>query len=179
MYTVPPYDILHGANDASHFLSIAQRRRSEPTPLCDFFEETKDKRKWSLINPGSMLAISYMYFVFGYERGHLSGFSLIPFLERVTVQYPGYESKTPAEKSDFLKRRLRNAIAHCRYEVQIRTDDGRPRNDSDFWMVFQDQRRSGADVVTFEMTLPTFGNLTEDAGCFCAQRAKGAYPDTS
>jgi hypothetical protein len=171
MKTIDPYSLLMGTNDASHFLHAAQQRRDDIS-LSHFIKETGAKRRWSLVNPGIMLAFSYSYFVFGQENGYLDTFSLSPFLETIAVCYPSFDSMSPTDQSTHLKRRLRNSIAHCRYEVQIRTDDGAIHRDGDVWFVFQDSRPNGDDAIQFEMSLPTFGNIVESAGKHCANSIK-------
>lgn len=164
MKEVPAYDVLFGVNDSSHFLHEASRRRRESISLVELFKETKPKRKWSLVNPGFLLAQSYSYFVYGQEVKALEGFSLVPFLSNIEVTYHDYDQLEGDEKSDLLKRRLRNAIAHCRYQVEIRTQDGKIAKDGDIWYAFHDDRPKGYDRIEFAISLPTFGNIIESAG---------------
>jgi hypothetical protein len=169
MKTIPPYDIIFGVNDTSHFVHTADERRDEKIFLKDFFIETKPKRRWSIVNPGYILSNAYSYFVFAQENRLLDDFLLGQFLPFIKVTYPNYESLDDTQKSKLLKRRIRNAIAHCRYKVEIRTDDGKIRNDGDLWFVFNDEDR-GKDKITMEISLPSFGNLIESAGKYCISK---------
>ena len=164
MKKVSAYDVLFGVNDSSHFLHEASRLRKEPISLVELFRETAPKRKWSLVNPGFILAQSYSYFVYGHEVKALEGFSLVPFLSDIKVTYSGYDQLEDEKKSDLLKRRIRNAIAHCRYQVEIRTEDGKITKDGDIWYAFHDDRPKKDDRIEFEISMPIFGNIIELAG---------------
>jgi len=172
MKEIPAYDVLFGVNDSSHFLHEASRRRHEPISLYELFQETEHKRKWSLVNPGFLLMQSYSYFVYGHEVRALEGFSLVPFLSDIHVDYDGYGQLDDDKKSRLLKRRLRNAIAHCRYQVEIRTQDGKITKDGDIWYAFHDDRPGGGDRIVFEISLPTFGNIIESAGAHTMKKIR-------
>ena len=172
MKEIPAYDVLFGVNDSSHFLHEASRRRGESISLADLFRETKPKRKWSLVNPGFLLAQSYSYFVYGQEVGALVDFSLAPFLSDFEVSYHGYDQMKDDQKSNLLKRRIRNAIAHCRYQVEIRTLDGKITKDGDVWYTFHDDRQKGGDRIDFAISLPAFGNIIESAGEYTIKKIK-------
>lgn len=177
MKLIPTYDVLFGVNDTSHFVHEASHRRRDSISLNKFFELTKPKRKWSIINPGFLLAQSYSYFVYGQESGALEDFSLEPFLDKIDVNYVGYDELSVVEKSKLLKRRFRNAIAHCRYQVEIRTQDGRISNDGDVWYAFHDDRPKGDDRIEFSISLPTFGNIIEAAGEHTMKQIKAEQVD--
>ena len=171
MKTIPPYDIIFGVNDTSHFVHTANEKRDEEIFLKDFFIETEPKRKWSIVNPGYILSNAYSYFVFAQEKKLLDNFHLEQFLPSIKVTYPNYESLDDAKKSELLKKRIRNAIAHCRYKIEIRTDDGKIGKDGDLWFVFNDENR-GKDKITMEISFPAFGNLIESAGEFCMRKLR-------
>jgi len=86
------------------------------------------------------------------------------FINEFAVTYNRYENMDAKDKAVFLKRRLRNSIAHCHYSVEVRTNDGKINNDRDIWYRFEDESRKGDDKVTMEISFPSFGNIIEDAG---------------
>ncbi len=160
-----PHDIIFGVNDTSHFVHEASKRKASGIPLNKFFNETKEKRKWSIVNPGFILSLAYSYLVFGHEKELLKSFNMIKF--NFTVSSLNYSALNDKKKNVYLKRRLRNAIAHCRYEVEIRTDNGEINKDSDVWFVFNDQKDDGTDKFTMSISFPEFGNLIENVGLHC------------
>ena len=164
MKIIKPYDIIFGVNDMSHFIHSASDQKEGNISLKDFFKQTEQKRKWSIVNPGFVLANAYSYFVFGQEHKLLDKFDLSQFLSSFIVSYPNYKDIEPEKKSKLLKRRLRNAIAHCHYRVEIRTEDGKISKDGNLWFVFEDQKKDGSDKITMEISFPNFGNLIEVAG---------------
>ena len=172
MKTISAYDILIGVNDSSHFLHVAQNNRKSDITVSKLFEDTEAKRKWSLINPGLLLSQAYAYFVFGQEKGLIKDFSLEKFIDQIEVTYSGFDTLNIAEKSNLIKRRLRNAIAHCRYSVVIRTDDGQIKKDGDVWFNFNDYNQKKNDRIDFSMSLPTFGNIIENAGEYTMLKLK-------
>ncbi|MGD9992368.1 MAG: hypothetical protein AB7S69_03645 [Salinivirgaceae bacterium] len=163
MKEIPGYDIVIGTNDTSHFVHEANSKKSETIPLRDFFENTERKRKWSIVNPGFVLGNAYMYFVYGQEKGLLNDFSIDAFLSNIIITEDKSKYDDCIDKSDYLKRRLRNSLAHCRYRIEIRSKSQIIENDGDVWFVFSDSNK-GKDKITFEMSFPTFGNLIEKAG---------------
>ena len=166
MRTLPPYSTIMGANDVSHFLHTVEERKNEKVPLDQFYRETETekKRMWTLINPGLLLSQAYIYFVYGQEKGLLDGFDISKFFSQITVNYSDYSDLHEREKSKLIRRRLRNSIAHCRYDIEIRTTDGEITKDGDIVFVFTDEKHDKSDKIKFEMNLPTFGNIVEGAG---------------
>jgi hypothetical protein len=59
MITFEAHDILFGVNDMWHFVHETQANKGSSISLQNFLEKTKHKRKWSLINPGSLLSCAY------------------------------------------------------------------------------------------------------------------------
>lgn len=178
MKNIEPYDILFGVNDMWAFVCKAQENRDSSISLQNFFENTEPKRKWSLINPGSLLSCAYAYFVFGYENGILDDFPVgnknaKKFIEEFSVTYDKYKDMTLEAKVSMIKRRLRNSIAHCHYSVEVRTNDGQITKDGDVWYRFEDgEKKDGSDRITMEISLPDFGNIIEDAGKHAYNRLK-------
>ncbi len=172
MKIIPTYDILMGVNDSSHFLHVAQDNRESDISVSKLFADTSPKRKWSLINPGLLLSQAYAYFVLGQEKKLIENFSLEKFIDQIEVKYCGFDAMSPDSKSQLIKRRLRNAIAHCRYSVVIRTNDGQIEKDGDLWFEFNDDNRNGRDRIDFSMSLPTFGNIIENAGEYTMLKLK-------
>lgn len=107
-----------------------------------------------------------MYFVYGQENKILDKFEFKDLLKNSKVNYHRYDSISDDEKCKLLKRRLRNAIAHCRFYIEIRNKSGIIERDGDVWFIFNDENRTGNDKIIFEMSFPTFGNLVENAGAF-------------
>jgi hypothetical protein len=155
-----------GANDISHFLHTVEIRKNEKIPLDNFYKETEleKRRMWSLINPGLLLSQAYIYFVYGQEQGLLDDLDISKYFSKISVNYSGYCDLSDIDKSITIRRRVRNAIAHCRYSIEVRTTDGRITKDGDVWFVFTDQKRDGSDKIKIEMSFPTFGNVVEAAG---------------
>ena len=165
-------DVLLGVNDASHFLHYAANNRNESMSVEQLFKDTKEKRRWSIVNPGFILSLAYSYFVFGYERKLIKEFCFQSWLRKITVEHNDFDKMSIKKKSDFLKRRLRNSIAHCSFKVEIRSSSGRIETDGDLWFVFFDENRNGNDKVKIEINLPDFGNILEEVGELCFRKLK-------
>ncbi|MBN1931019.1 MAG: hypothetical protein JW786_05340 [Desulfobacterales bacterium] len=139
----------------------------------NLFLKTANKRRWSIINPGMILASAYSYFVFGQEKGFLNNYpdDTLVFLSKFKVTHANniddkeYQKKSEYDKCKYIKRRLRNSIAHCKYSLLNKNSDGKIRNDGDLLFNFKDDRY-GKQKVEFEIDLPDFGNIVESAEAF-------------
>ena len=176
MTKISPHDLIFGVNDTTHFIHEASRRKGDSTSLKRFFIQTEKKRKWSLDNPGFLLAVAYSYLVFGYEKGLLEGFPFGDHLNFFAVTSSTYNDlKDDNKKALEILRRLRNSIAHCRYEVQIRSSNGKIQNDGNVWFVFTDQnlrKPDSSDNIKIEISFPNFGNFIERIGGHCMKKLK-------
>ena len=167
MKKIPDFDIIMGMNDTSHFIHNINifQKKNENITLKNYISETSEKRKWSLNNPGFLLGTAYMYFVFGQEKELLKDYDIKEFLPKIKIlEIQGKNNKDlhKVDIGDFIKIKLRNAIAHCSYNIEIRSKSNRIENDGQLWFVFEDEYGEGK--VKFEMSFPTFGNLVEKAG---------------
>ncbi len=179
MYEISSRDLLLGANDTYYFCHFCSSfRKNKQITISEAFSRTADKRTWGIINPGIILASAYSYFVFGQERGMLKGFpeDLNQFLGKIKVSHKNdinegdkYSNYSQHEKVEYIKRRIRNAIAHCNYRIYITTMDRKIRKDGDLLFVFKDDDH-GKKKVEFRISLPDFGNIVENCGEFVYTR---------
>jgi hypothetical protein len=169
MEEITAYDLIFGVNDTSHFVHTANDRKNEEVTLAEFFRQTEDKRRWSIVNPGFILSKAYSYFVFANERNMLNDFEPTDLIAKIKVtdERQQYSSLSERDKCSELRRRLRNSIAHCRYKIECRTVDGHISKDDDWWFVFHDNNKRGDDHIKMEASLPVFANLVEKAGKHC------------
>lgn len=150
-----------GINDSSHFLHKANDFRESSISVNSLFKRTENKRSWGIINPGFILAQSYMYFVFGYENNLLNGFSIDRFIEDIKVESKNY--KNSKNRSDYLLRRLRNSIAHSRVDIIIISEDGKIHKDGDVHFIFEDNNKKKNDYIKIDMDFSVFANLIEES----------------
>ena len=183
-------DLLMGTNDSMHVLHeiskhAAAYRNLEKSPddglsksvneglkqtIGDFINSTEDKRRWSILIPGLLMAQSYMYFVVGHEAGLLKGLEIkgngIFIFKNDELQLKSGET----EDSGIL-RHLRNAIAHARYKFYITNPNGDIENFGDISIEFKDFVPNDNDpndeskyYCEFHTTFSDFGNFIETAG---------------
>jgi len=174
-----PYEVLLGVNNMWHFVHQAQLCGNHcPIPMREFYQYVTADLKWSIINPGSVLICAYAYFVYGQEKKLLDDFlssdeGKEAFLAKFTVADTSYEKLTSnKEKVDYIKRRLRNSLAHCRYSVEVRTESGKIRNDGDVYYVFEDEDGKGGNKTKIEISFPSFANIIQATGKFGFKKLK-------
>jgi len=165
-------DLIIGMNDSLAVLHLASDKRNDQNfTTYDLYESTKNKRRWSIINPGLIMAQSYMYFVVGQESGLLVDFpssgQTIKFINQFSFHKDDYQTKKDENKTDAIKRHLRNSIAHSRYSFFINNPLGQITKDGDLIIVFEDyypKNDSKEHYCKFEISFPDFANLIESTG---------------
>jgi len=159
-------------NDSLAVLRLASDKRNDQNfTTHDLYESTKNKRRWSIINPGLIMAQSYMYFVVGHESGLLLDFpssdQAIKLIHQFSFHNDDYQIKKGENKTDAIKRHLRNSISHSRYSFFIITPSGQISKDGDLIIVFEDyfpKNDSKEHYCKFKISFPDFANLIESTG---------------
>jgi hypothetical protein len=172
MKKIPLNDIIIGMNDSLAVLHMANDKRNDQNfSTYDLYESTKNKRRWSIINPGLVMAQSYMYFVVGHESGFLDDFpssdKTIKFINQFSFHNDEYQIKKGENKIEAIKRHLRNSISHSRYNFFINTPSGEIHKDGDLIIVFEDYypKNNGKEhYCKFQISFPDFANLIESTG---------------
>lgn len=165
-------DLIIGMNDSLAVLHMASDRRSDQNfTTYDLYESTKNKRRWSIINPGLIMAQSYMYFVVAHESGMLDNFpsskETIKFIHQFSFHNDEYQIRKDENKTEAIKRHLRNSIAHSRYSIFVDTPSGKITKDGDLIIVFEDyfpKNNSKEHYCKFQISFPDFANLIEITG---------------
>lgn len=165
-------DLIIGMNDSLSVLHLASdRRKDQDYSTFDLYESTKSKRRWSIINPGLIMAQSYMYFVVGHESDLLDDYpsseKSIKLITQFSFKNDEYQTKKGESRIQAIKRHLRNSISHARYRFYINTPTGEITRDGDLIIVFEDYKPGNSTNkyhCEFEITFPAFANLIEDTG---------------
>ncbi|WP_444897363.1 HEPN family nuclease [Microbulbifer sp. ANSA003] len=128
---------------------------------------------WSLLNPGSILASAYIYFVIGRESNLLTKFPSSKYCDFISkfnliVTTREFENKSDKDKCKYIIRRLRNAISHGNVSFEDRNKEGDAPIDGNRYFIFYDEDpRRTDDKWCASISIPDFGNIVEEAGEVC------------
>ena len=150
-------ELLIAANRSLHwiFQSFDAYQKRPGTTIGEALAPHVKGSSCELINPGLVLAAAYIYFLYPKETA-------IHRLNLDSLDTSAFRLDHPMPTKDLL-RRLRNSLAHGRFEIN---DSGR--------FEFQDQRHDGSDAFRAWIDLRDFGDFVDNFGRLAAgQLARG------
>jgi hypothetical protein len=104
-------DLVMGANRSMYWIfeSFDEFKRNPDQPLKTLFSKYVHNGQCTLINPGIVLALAYVYFVYPHQ-------SILEQLDLSKLRFDSFNTEESLTNNDLL-RHLRNSLAHSRYWI--------------------------------------------------------------